>query len=86
MTTTTIVVYTATIVVSLSTMNNKELLERFKALCQQKFNDSLSHEEATEMFTNLVNLVEVLVKPNPKKTSPNVNFKEKHEYETIRTY
>ncbi|CAN5171825.1 hypothetical protein BH09PAT1_BH09PAT1_1660 [soil metagenome] len=66
-------------------MNNHELLERFKVLYLKKFNKSLSKEQATEMFTDLINLVGVLVKPDQKQNSNIVDLKEKHEHETIRT-
>ena len=47
-------------------MVSKEILEKFKKLYHAKFNVSLSDEEATQMTTDLVNLMRVLLKPETK--------------------
>ena len=66
-------------------MITNEIREKFKKLYYEKFNITLSNEEATEMATDLINLMEVLLKPeskpNPIKTYP----EERSQDETIRT-
>ena len=43
-----------------------EIREQFKELYFEKFNIKLTDEEATQMATDLINLVQVLVKPDPE--------------------
>lgn len=59
-------------------MSNK-LKEKLKKLYFEKFGISLNDEETTEMATDLVNLVQVLVKPQ-KQTS---SSQERREYATV---
>ena len=40
------------------------MLDKFKALYLKKYNVTLTNEEATEMANGLVNLMEILVKPD----------------------
>lgn len=49
-------------------MVSKESLEKFKMLYQAKYNISLTDEEATQMATDLVNLMQVLLKPDPTES------------------
>ncbi len=44
-----------------------ELLEKLKQLYFKKYNISLTHEEATEMATSLINLMKILLKPESIK-------------------
>lgn len=46
-----------------------ETIKKFKNLYKEKFNISLNDEEATQMTTDLVNLVSVLLKPLPVETN-----------------
>ncbi len=64
-------------------MISKELLEKFKMLYQEQFDILLSDEEATKMATDLVNLMRVLLKPEPKCQEE--NQQERRPDETIRT-
>ena len=48
-------------------MVTPEMLEKFKLLYLKKYNVRLNNEEATEMANGLVNLMEILLKPSPKK-------------------
>ncbi len=47
-------------------MITNELLEQFKSLYQEQFNITLSNEEATHMATEFLNLMKVLLRPEPK--------------------
>ncbi|MBI2314971.1 hypothetical protein HYU93_02845 [Candidatus Daviesbacteria bacterium] len=48
-------------------MISNELLEKFKRLYQEKYNITLSDEEATQMATDFLNLMKVLLRPKLKK-------------------
>ena len=48
-----------------------------------KYNVNLNNEEASEMANGLVNLVEILLKPSPKKENSNP-AKERSEDETLQ--
>jgi hypothetical protein len=50
-------------------MISAETIVKFKNLYKEKFNISLNDEEATQMTTDLVNLVSVLLKPEPIETN-----------------
>ena len=45
-------------------MVRAEIREQFKKLYEEKFHITISDEEATQMATDLINLVQVLVKPD----------------------
>ncbi len=47
-------------------MVSKEMLEKFKALYLKKYNVALTNEAATKMANDLLNLMKILVKPDPK--------------------
>jgi len=49
-------------------MISNESLKKFKRLYKAKFNIDLTQEEATEMATDLVNLIKILLEPTPKPT------------------
>lgn len=66
-------------------MVSKELLDEFKMIYKEEFNVVISDEEATEMSTELVNLMKVLLKPDPEPEPENTSqFKEGEEDETGR--
>lgn len=44
-------------------MIRKELLDKFKKLYRDKYNIVLSDEEATELATHFVNLMDILIHP-----------------------
>ncbi len=54
-------------------MVSRELLEKFKMIYKEEFNVTITDEEATEMSTELVNLMKVLVKPDPNPAPENNN-------------
>ncbi len=64
-------------------MINNEIREKFKKLYYEKFNVTLSDEEATAMATDLVNLVKVLLKPQLKSSPVIISQEERRHHETI---
>ncbi len=64
-------------------MLNPELREKFKKLYFEKFNISLSDEQATEMFTNFINLMKVILKPNTNQKAIESFQEDRSENETI---
>ena len=52
-------------------MVRAEIRDQFKKLYEEKFHIAITDEEATKMATDLINLVQVLVKPDslPELTS-----------------
>ena len=48
---------------------NNEIRDKFKKLYYEKFGISLTDEEATEMASDLINLMKVLLKPTKPRTS-----------------
>jgi len=54
-------------------MVSKELLNEFKMIYKEEFNVAITDEEATEMSTELVNLMKVLLKPDPIPEPENKN-------------
>jgi len=63
-------------------MVSAEMLEKFKKLYLEKYNVSLTNEEATRMATDLVNLMKILLRPD----KPTDNQQERRQDETISTY
>lgn len=49
-------------------MLTKELLEKFKSIYKQQFSIDLSDEETTLMATDFLNLMKILVSPDPEDT------------------
>ncbi len=47
-------------------MISKEYLDKFKKLYKDKYEITLSDEEATELATHFLNLMEILIRPKPK--------------------
>ena len=64
-------------------MVSPEMLDKFKLLYLTKYNVKLTNEEATEMANGLVNLVEILLKPSPKKENSE-SAKERSEDEILQ--
>jgi hypothetical protein len=62
-------------------MISNELLEKLKKIYQAKFNVSLTNEEATQMATDIVNLMKVLLEPEPQEIK-----EEGRQDETITTH
>lgn len=66
-------------------MVSNEILQKFKNLYQEKFNVSLTDEEATQMTNDVVNLMQVLLEPDPEESQENSPVKERRHDETIST-
>ena len=49
-------------------MISKEYLDKFKRLYKDKYDITLSDEEATELATHFLNMMEVLIRPKQKRT------------------
>jgi hypothetical protein len=47
-------------------MISKEYLDKFKKLYKDKYEITLSDEQATELATHFLNLMEILIRPKPK--------------------
>ena len=47
-------------------MISKEYLDKFKKLYKDKYEITLSDEEATELATHFLNLMEILIRPKLK--------------------
>lgn len=65
-------------------MVSNEIREKFKKLYQEKFDIVLTDEEATQMTTDLVTLVKVLVRPDVKTTHETQPREEGRTNEAIR--
>lgn len=53
-------------------MISKEYLDKFKRLYKDKYDITLSDEEATELATHFLNMMEVLIRPK-QKSQQNLN-------------
>lgn len=49
-------------------MIRKEYLDKFKRLYKDKYDITLSEEEATELATHFLNMMEVLIRPKRKRS------------------
>lgn len=49
-------------------MIRKEYLDKFKRLYKDKYDITLSDEEATELATHFLNMMEVLIRPKQKRS------------------
>lgn len=69
-------------------MVSRELLDEFKMIYMEEFNTAITDEEATEMSTELINLMRVLIQPDPidpdSNPESNNNQIEKGEPSEIR--
>ncbi len=50
-------------------MVNQSLLDKFKRLYKEEYNINLTDEEATDLATQFLNLMKILIKPEHKKPS-----------------
>lgn len=50
-------------------MISKEYIDKFKKLYKDKYEITLSDEDATELATHFLNLMEILIRPKPKTIS-----------------
>lgn len=68
-------------------MISKEYLDKFKKLYMDKYEITLTDEEATELANHFLNMMEVLIRPKQKRTRSlqNNNMSdERGSYETDR--
>ena len=63
-------------------MFSVEIQEKFKKLYQSKFNVLLTDEEVTQMVSDMVNLMKILLQPEPKENN-DVRDEERRQNETI---
>lgn len=64
-------------------MISNESLEQFKKIYLGKFNIVLTQEEATQMATDLINLMRVLLKPDPIVKDDDSSLEERRQDETV---
>lgn len=60
-----------------------EIRDKFKKLYKEKFDITLNDEEATQMATDLVNLIQILIKPEEKTANDNQAREERRGNEII---
>lgn len=65
-------------------MIRKELLDKFKKLYCDKYNIVLSDEEATELATHFVNLMDILIHPKKDHPEADTHTTKKEVYEINR--
>lgn len=65
-------------------MIRKELLDKFKKLYRDKYNIVLSDEEATELATHFVNLMDILIHPKKDRQETDTQITKKEVYEINR--
>lgn len=63
-------------------MISKEYLDKFKRLYKDKYDITLSDEEATELATHFLNMMEVLIRPK-QKLQQNLNNSNSPEERSI---
>lgn len=66
-------------------MISKEILEKFKNLYKKKYNVDLTDEQTIQLANDLVNLMRILLKPEPKTVESEVKQEERRQNETIET-
>jgi hypothetical protein len=66
-------------------MVSAEMLDKFKTLYLEKYKVSLTNEETLEMATALVNLMSILVKPEPEVSTDEPTPRRKDETLTVHT-
>lgn len=67
-------------------MISKEILGKFKKLYKEKYDVDLTDEQTTQLASDLVNLMRVLLKPEPKTVPNETQLEERRIDETIRTF
>lgn len=65
-------------------MVSRELLDKFKMIYKEEFDVTITDEEATEMSTELVNLMKVLFKTDPVGAEEDSSLEEGEPDETGR--
>jgi len=66
-------------------MISKEILEKFKRLYKEKYDVELTDEQTTQLANDLVSLMRVLTKPEPKPALIEPEIEERSKDETIGT-
>ena len=66
-------------------MISKEILDKFKKLYKDKYDIDLTDKQTTQLANDLVNLMRVLLKPEPKEVENKVRQEERRQNETIGT-
>ena len=67
-------------------MLTRESLEKFKRIYQEQFNTILTDEEATLMATDFLNMMKILVSPDPQEEINTQNKEEKQKVSQKHTY
>jgi hypothetical protein len=65
-------------------MVSKALLDKFKTLYKEQYDVVLTDTEASSMATDLVNLMKVILRPEPTSTDSD-NSQERRQCETVGT-
>ncbi|MCG3206312.1 MAG: hypothetical protein KCHDKBKB_03047 [Elusimicrobia bacterium] len=66
-------------------MISKEYLDKFKKLYKDKYDITLTDEEATELANHFLNMMEVLIKPKQKRLRSIQNNNVSEERSTYAT-
>ena len=66
-------------------MISKEYLDKFKKLYKDKYDITLTDEEATELANHFLNMMEVLIKPKQKRSRSIQNNNVSEERRTYAT-
>ncbi len=66
-------------------MISKEYLDKFKKLYKDKYDITLTDEEATELANHFLNMMEVLIKPKQKRSRSIQNNNVSEERSTYAT-
>ena len=64
-------------------MISKEILGKFKKLYKDKYDVNLSDEQTTQLANDLVNIMRVLLKPEPKIVSNEAQQEERRIHEVV---
>lgn len=67
-------------------MISKEILEKFKKLYKDKYDVDLTDEQATQLAGDLVNLMRVLLRPDPKPIINELETDERSLDENLGAY
>lgn len=62
------------------------MLDKFKTLYLEKYKVSLTNEEALEMATALVNLMSILLKPEPEVSTDEPTQDERRQDEALTVH
>lgn len=65
-------------------MIGKESIDKFKKLYRDKYNIELSDEEATDLATHFLNLMDILIHPKKPEQNEEQEKTERSEYEVNR--